>query len=139
MAFLNVGSDFIEQHPELIAKMGRYDYNNFQKLFVDGQYQISTRSLYLYAMGECFVAIVMLILVILMLHFLSKVFQTISNSETPFTEAVLGDLKVMMVLIVILCLQSNWVLGLIIGFVMVCLYKIFRYGCMLQQESDETL
>ena len=28
---------------------------------------------------------------------------------------------------------------LIVGFIISCLASIFRYGCLLQQESDETL
>lgn len=135
----NVLNTFMEQHPEAVEHIQLQQYQSFftfnQKLSAYTDYRSALQQ----AAVQCFVGGVMLILIIVMLVYLKKVFSKIAESETPFTKAILGDLKIMFVIIAILCLENSILLGIIIGFVLLCLYKIFEYGCMLQKESDETL
>lgn len=84
------------------------------------------------ALGCLFVTIV--------LNSIIKSFNIILDEGTPFSETITKKLKVCFILIVIL---SAYAMGL--GFALFiamffwCIHSIFKYGCELQKQSDETL
>lgn len=80
-----------------------------------------------------------IILFAVLLHFVSRVFKQIKESDTPFRKSILKDMIVVFVLITLLVLQSSIVTGVMVGFALWCVYSVFEYGCELQQMSDETL
>lgn len=78
-------------------------------------------------------------LMAVLLHFVSRVFKEIKESDSPFRKAILKDMTVVFVLITLLVLQSSILTGVMVGFALWCVYSVFEYGCELQQMSDETL
>lgn len=85
----------------------------------------------------CGLALVFLKIAIVSLR---KIFSTILNSESPFSEDVISTLKTSFVLItVFVALSTGIILALIIGIFLWCIYTIFQYGCDLQKEVDETI
>jgi len=80
-----------------------------------------------------------LICLAVVLHFVGKVFRDFMESYSPFKPEIVKDLKVAFVLITVLSLKSSLLIGLVIGLALWCVVHIFEYGCVLQQQSDETL
>lgn len=80
-----------------------------------------------------------LIIFAVLLHFVSRVFKEIKNSDSPFRKSILKDMRVLFILLTFLVLQSSVLTGVMTGFALWCVYSVFGYGCELQQMSDETL
>ena len=76
---------------------------------------------------------------VMMFHFLQKVFETVENSGRPFDLSLLPYLKGIGVWLLIGMVLQNFLHAVIGVFVFVCLLEIYRYGCALQSESDETV
>lgn len=74
-----------------------------------------------------------------LLHFVSRVFKEIKESDSPFRKSILKDMRVVFILITPLVLESGILTGVMVGFALWCVYSVFGYGCELQQLSDETL
>lgn len=74
-----------------------------------------------------------------LLHFVSRVFKEIKESDSPFRKSILKDMIVVFVMITLLVLQSGILTGVMVGFALWCIYSVFEYGCELQRMSDETL
>lgn len=102
------------------------------RLIQDG-YIAETAGVYAITAG-----VIMICLAVVM-HFIGKVFKEIKESYSPFTSNVLKNLKVSFVLITVLSLESSLLIGLVTGFSLWCVYRVFEYGCILQRQSDETL
>ncbi len=92
--------------------------------------------------------------------FIYDIFCSIGKSFTPFTIKITRRIKQIAVISIVLSLRNclggfsdalvdyytigelTWRInfaGLLSGMVILCLALIFRYGCELQQQSDETL
>lgn len=82
---------------------------------------------------------IILIIFTVLLHFVSRVFKEINESDSPFRKSVLKDMRVLFILITLLVLQSGLLTGVMVGFALWCVHSVFGYGCELQQLSDETL
>ena len=82
---------------------------------------------------------VILIIFTVLLHFVSRVFKEIKESDSPFRKSILKDMRVVFILITLLVLQNSVLTGVMVGFALWCIYNVFGYGCELQQLSDETL
>lgn len=82
---------------------------------------------------------VMLICVLVILHFVGKVFKKLKESYSPFGPEIVKSMKIAFVLITVLVLQSSLLIGALVGVSLWCVFQIFEYGCELQQQSDETL
>lgn len=82
---------------------------------------------------------IFLIIFAVLLHFVSRVFKEIKESDSPFRKSILKDMIVVFVLITLLVLQNSILTGVMVGFSLWCIYSVFDYGCELQQQSDETL
>lgn len=80
-----------------------------------------------------------LIIFTVLLHFVSRVFKEINESDSPFRKSILKDMRAVFILITLLVLQSGVLTGVMVGFALWCIYSVFGYGCELQQLSDETL
>lgn len=70
---------------------------------------------------------------------LRAIFIQILDAESPFSVESKRHLKVIFALITICVFLENQLIGLLLGFVFLYLYRLFAYGCELQKESDETL
>ena len=69
-----------------------------------------------------------------------KTFREIENGETPFTDSIANRNKTCGIIGTIFVLISYGLIeAVIVGLVMAAIYTIFRYGILLQTESDETL
>lgn len=88
---------------------------------------------------ESFGYAIMAVLILIVLNELVKTFQMIADNDSPFNEALLHRLKPIFILITVICAFESILLALVVGAVLMCLYEIFKYGCELQIESDETL
>lgn len=88
---------------------------------------------------NCVEAIIALVLTIILLKFLCRLFAKIIDSDSPFREDLLADIKKIFIIVGILCFSSSIILGIVMVFVLICLFNMFKYGCELQKESDETL
>ena len=82
---------------------------------------------------------IILIIFTVLLHFVSRVFKEIKESDSPFRKSILKDMRVVFILITLLVLQSGILTGVMVGFALWCIYSVFGYGCELQQLSDEML
>lgn len=73
-------------------------------------------------------------------YLIQKIFVTIEEEESPFTEKVLITVKKLFIgIAVIMGLEVGIGLGLFLGLFFWCLYCILDYGFALQKEIDETL
>lgn len=132
-------TEYIEEHPEeaehikFTNERGIYSYSHT----LEG---IEDKKDFLYGIaGECFAGAISIILVIVAFSFLKKAFVHIHDSETPFQESTLKDLKISFIVITVLCFTYSLLFGVVLLLILKCLYNIFKYGCELQTESDETL
>ena len=92
------------------------------------------------AIGGCLVVIgVILIFPVVIMHFVEKVFKEIKDGDSPFRQSVLKKLWVLFILLTLFALSSSIMFGLVIGFSLWCVLRMFEYGCELQRLSDETL
>lgn len=82
---------------------------------------------------------IMLILVSVVWHFIGKVFKNLTENYSPFNVDIIKDLKIAFILITIISLRSSILFGIVTGLALWCIINIFEYGCILQQQSDETL
>lgn len=69
-----------------------------------------------------------------------KTFREIEDGDTPFTGSITGRIKVCGIIGTIFVLLNNGLIEAVIaGLVFAAIYTIFRYGVLLQTESDETV
>ena len=84
------------------------------------------------------VGVLLAILAVLM-HYISKVFKDIKEGCSPFQLSIIKNMKIAFVIITLLSLNNSLLIGALIGFSLWCVIYIFEYGCELQRQSDETL
>ena len=88
----------------------------------------------------CSLGTVALIFTAVVLGFVHRIFETINESETPFTEEVNKKLKTFFIVGTVLSVLTLGLgIGALIGLCCWCLYTIFEYGYVLQKQIDETL
>lgn len=81
-----------------------------------------------------------LLFLLIVLKELSKIFNTILENETPFSDIVLRTLKrTFIIIIVFVALGAGLTEAGFFALLFWCIYTIFQYGIELQRESDETL
>ena len=93
----------------------------------------------LWAAANCFVAVVLLVVLTIFLTLIRNVFNEISESDTPFTESILKRLKIAGIILTLFVLQESLVGAAITGLTVWCIYSVFEYGIELQKNEDETL
>lgn len=111
------------------------------------------------ALAECIKKGIELILFAIMMFFASRMFRQISADGTPFRIESVRRMKRIAILLLINAVLPNLVQCLIVGFsvswkassfslglsslflglIFYLLTQIFSYGCILQQESDDTV
>lgn len=67
------------------------------------------------------------------------IFKSLSSGGRPFDSAILKDIKLIAWMHIVITVLQNPVRGIVDGFVLWCLMKIYEYGCLLQEESDEVV
>ncbi len=134
-------SNYVSNHPDVLQQISETDDD--LHLFVSVSHPVETmdnlNTVLNKAIENCFEGIVTLVLVLILLKYITKLFHKIVESDSPFQTRFLNDIKNIFIVIGILCFSSSIPLGIIMIFVLICLYYIFKYGCELQKESDETL
>lgn len=103
-----------------------------QHLVADGQIALAL-GLYLIEMG------IVLICMIVVLHFVSKIFKAFRESYSPFQPEIIKNLRITFILLTLYTLSSSMGIGVVVGMASWCVLNIFEYGCELQKQSDETL
>lgn len=103
-----------------------------QHLVEDGQIALAL-GLYMIEMG------IMLICLVVVLHFVGRIFKTFRESYSPFQPEIIKNLRITFILLTLYTLTSSMGIGLIVGLASWCVLNIFEYGCELQKQSDETL
>ena len=87
----------------------------------------------------CFVAAVLISLVLIAVILLRRTFTVIQKSDTPFKPEVLRSIKLTGILVTIIVLTSSIGIAAVVGLAFWCIYTIFDYGIELQTDADETL
>ena len=103
-----------------------------QHLVVDGEIALAL-GLYLVEMG------IVLICLVIVLHFVGRIFKEFRESYSPFQPKIIKNLRITLILLTLYTLASSMGIGLIVGLASWCVFNIFEYGCELQKQSDETL
>lgn len=91
------------------------------------------------AIVASWIGIVGCALVTVVLYILRRMFISIADSGTPFTEDTLKKLRVVGIIVPILVLTQSVIAAAIVALTFWCLYTVFDYGCVLQKNADETL
>lgn len=82
---------------------------------------------------------VLLVFMVVVLHFVGKVFKEFQENYSPFQPKIIKNLRITFILLTLYTLSSSGGIGLIVGLASWCVLNIFEYGCELQKQSDETL
>lgn len=88
----------------------------------------------------CIMGTVLLSIFAVIFGLIQKIFVTIEEEDSPFTQKVLSTIKKLFIAIaIIIGLEVGIGIGLFLGLFFWCLYCIMDYGFALQKEIDETL
>ena len=88
---------------------------------------------------NCFVAAVLIALVLIAVILLRRTFTSIQKSDTPFKPEILRSIKLTGILVTVIVLTSSIGIAAVVGLAFWCVYTIFDYGIELQTDADETL
>jgi len=96
---------------------------------------------YAYAvMAYIAVGLIIAVVTTVLMGLLKKIFKVILESDSPFDDQVIKNLRTVFIAVVVMIgLTVSVPIALIIGVIFVCVYNIFLYGKELQRLSDETL
>ena len=70
---------------------------------------------------------------------IEKVFINIHDGDSPFEMSSYDNLKKAFIGITVVFALNSLIAGVILGLTLAAVLKIFRYGCELQKDSDETI
>ena len=88
---------------------------------------------------ETVLIVILSVLTLLTFNQIQKVFKIIAETEKPFNEACLKELRKMVIYVTIREFLGSAINGVLSGFALYCMLKIYEYGCQLQVESDDTV
>lgn len=141
-AFLMIGGqDFFNASFDAALRYGAFTVEEFdwafegqmlQHMVEDGQIALAL-GLYLLEMG------VVIVCLIVVLHFVGRIFKIFQESYSPFQPKVIKNLRITLILLTLYTLSTSLGIGVIAGLASWCILNIFEYGCELQKLSDETL
>lgn len=83
--------------------------------------------------------IIVSVLTLLTFNQIQKVFKIIAETERPFNDECLIELRKMVIYVTVREFFGSAVNGVLSGFALYCMLKIYEYGCQLQVESDDTV
>ncbi len=133
--FSPIITDVMAQHPETVENSHLTIHFFGMVMTADGIVNSGIR-----VMLVCLLALVILLCAFVILHQVRKCFLILSVSETPFSEEVVATLKRAFIFVVIVTLVTTGLLAAgFMALVFWCIYNVFQYGCLLQQQADETL
>jgi len=76
----------------------------------------------------------------LIFRYVRKTFNEIENGDTPFTEVLTNRVKVIGIIVTAFVLFGYGIFeAFMAAAIMLTMYMVFRYGFLLQTESDETV
>lgn len=79
------------------------------------------------------------LMMIIIMHFIVKIFKRICDDYSPFLPEVVKDLKIVSVVTTLLILRNSIGLAIICGLIFWGIIQLYEYGCELQIQADETL
>ena len=89
---------------------------------------------------SCITGAVICLIITVVLSMFKNIFNSLVKEDTPFSDYILGRLKVCFIIITIAVLVFVGVGPAVVGaLLMWCIYSILEYGKALQTEIDETL
>lgn len=88
---------------------------------------------------NCVVGIFQCLILFFVLKLLKPLFDSISNSESPFTYDILRKLKISFVFVTIMVFLESAFLALIVAGILACIYFIYAYGVKMQEDEDMML
>lgn len=88
---------------------------------------------------NCVVGIFQCLILFFVLKLLKPLFDSISNSESPYTYDILKKLKISFVLVTIMVFLESAFLALIVAGILACIYFIYAYGVKMQEDEDMML
>lgn len=88
---------------------------------------------------NCVVGIFQCLILFFVLKLLKPLFDSISNSESPYTYDILKKLKISFVLVTIMVFLESAFLALIVAGILGCIYFIYAYGVKMQEDEDMML
>ena len=135
---------------EKFPKLGKveFDSKNDRLMFIEYSKSCTLKDIYekgdldklMYGIAfEQFTYSFALIIGVLICHFVQKIFRLLHQSESPFDKTLIKPFKILFIILTILVMLKAFILGLIIGGILLCLYLIYVYGCKMQEDEDMTL
>ncbi len=80
------------------------------------------------------------VILAIIFRYVWRTFREIENGNTPFTESITGRIKICAIIGTVYVLLSYGLIeALLAGLIFAAIYTVFRYGVLLQTESDETV
>lgn len=93
-----------------------------------------------YVAGYCLGIGIAIGLLAVICEYIESIFKVILEGESIFTEKALKKMKTGFILFTVLTLLETSVLATVfVGLILWSVYTLFKYACVLQKESDETL
>ena len=120
------------QESELASLESIFERDLGRRLMEEGNYALAI-GIYVIIFG------ITMLLLALVLHFVSRIFNDFMESYSPFRPGILKNMKITLALIVFYTAQSSLGMALVVAMASWCVMNIFEYGCELQRQSDETL
>lgn len=80
-----------------------------------------------------------LIVILVFLKSVKGLFISIANVDSPFSKEVLDSIKKTFISLSILVIMIDVLCGIIAGLCLSCFYVLYKYGCEIQEENDQTV
>lgn len=127
--------EFISSAPEFSTNITA----NIRVAGLEFMYQADEHAPYVIA-AALFVMALSLMFLTVGLHYLQKMFVLINTGDSPFSQEVITTMLTAFVLVTVFITASIGLLhGAFMALFLWCIYNVFKYGRVLQIESDETL
>ena len=90
--------------------------------------------------ASCLATAVSCVVYAVIFRYVRKTFEELEHGDTPFTETLTNRVKIIGIILTVFVLIGYGIFdALIAAALMLTMYTVFRFGCLLQTESDETV
>lgn len=105
--------------------------------------QVINNDLFYDLMGEMlaksFVVLSNLIISLVLVNLFRGLFNKMKDLESPFSLELVKSIKAVFIATSILVFINAQLIGIIVALTLSCFYFLYKYGCELQEQYDETL
>lgn len=110
-----------------------YFLMDFEKNLAAGEYALLMAF-------SCLAGVILCVIVAFALGLFQNIFKNLSTETTPFSDKILGKLKVSFIVLIVALFTFAGIGPAVLGaLLMWCIYSILEYGKALQSEVDEIL